>query len=406
MSNNGNGEGGEAPPPPIVITNEMVAQFMLQQQQMNANLNESNQQIHARLQALQTASSAVSDTAPPNTTSTDAQTQHQETKTTSEGPVIGATNRPKHSQRHPDKFTGKDESIYPMFKGILIAKLRIDARAIGTLYEQVWYAFGCLSDTASSRIFPWMSYADGTEDFTTAKLFEQMDLAFLDLQKQSKAISKINTIKQSNRGFREFLRDFDQTLMEANGWSWDDAMKMGLLKAALVGKITKKLIGKEEPSTYSVYVAQIRRIADDLDEWEEKQKFKARYQKQQFTGMQQNPPTRSPQPMGDSMEWEPTHTTSTSAARTTLGQQQSSTRPRARWVEKSVLDARKSAGQCLRCGSNEHFIGQCGYGAARRPENSQQPAKRQEARTAAAVSRHSIVEDVQDEEYSSSGSEN
>jgi hypothetical protein len=32
-----------------------------------------------------------------------------------------------------------------------------------------------------------------------------MDLAFLDLEKQSKAIAKINNIKQKSRLFREFL---------------------------------------------------------------------------------------------------------------------------------------------------------------------------------------------------------
>ena len=54
-------------------------------------------------------------------------------------------------------------------------------------------------------------------DFTVNRLLEQMDLAFLDQQKQSKAVARINTIKQRNRSFREFLQEFDQTLMEANG---------------------------------------------------------------------------------------------------------------------------------------------------------------------------------------------
>jgi hypothetical protein len=42
-----------------------------------------------------------------------------------------------------------------------------------------------------------------------------MDLAFLELQKQTKAIAKINKIKQGNCDFCEFLRDFEQTLLEA-----------------------------------------------------------------------------------------------------------------------------------------------------------------------------------------------
>ena len=53
-------------------------------------------------------------------------------------------------------------------------------------------------------------------DFTVERLFDQMDLAFLDVQKQAKAVAKINVIKQRNRIFRDFLQEFDQTLIEAN----------------------------------------------------------------------------------------------------------------------------------------------------------------------------------------------
>jgi hypothetical protein len=187
-------------------------------------------------------------------------------------PILPATignKRPKHTVPHPERFTGEDESLYPVFRGLLEAKLRTDTQAIGGEYEMVWYAFGRLADTALKRIFPWVQYTQNGPDFTVDGLFGQMDLAFLDLQKQAKAIARINTIKQKNRSFREFLQEFDQTLMEANGWGWQEEVKKGLLKAALAGEVRRELVGRDEPATYPAYVARIRKITDDLGEWKD-----------------------------------------------------------------------------------------------------------------------------------------
>ena len=60
-------------------------------------------------------------------------------------------------------------------------------------------------DTASKRIFLWIQHTQDTPKFIVSYLFKQMDLAFLDLQKQAKAVARINVIKQQNRPFREFL---------------------------------------------------------------------------------------------------------------------------------------------------------------------------------------------------------
>ncbi len=117
----------------------------------------------------------------------------------------GNNKRPKHSSPHPEKFTGEDETLYPIFCGLLESKLRTDAQAIGGEYEMVWYAFGRLTGAASKRIFPWIQYTRDGPDFTVDGLFGQMDLAFLVLKNQTKAFAKINNIKQKSRSFREFL---------------------------------------------------------------------------------------------------------------------------------------------------------------------------------------------------------
>jgi hypothetical protein len=345
------------------ITTEMVAQFMSNQESLNSSLQEANAQIGAQLRALM--SIIASQTTAPGASGTTTSTPSTGAYTPATGisaqatdalvaPAVGSR-KPKHTVPHPEKFTGEDEAVYPIFRGLLQAKLQTDGDAIGGEFEKVWYAFGRLTETASKRIFPWLQHMQSSADFTVDRLFDQMDLAFLDVQKQAKAVAKINIIKQRNRTFRDFLQEFDQTLMEANGWSWQDPIKKGLLKAAITDEVRRELVGRDEPATYSAYVAQLRKITDDLEDWKEGQKFKGRL-RAQHTDPQD-------QASNGQMDWEPTQTVSAASAKTT---QQG--KPKAKWVSQQELDRRREANECLRCGSNDHFIRQCSLGPARRPE--------------------------------------
>jgi hypothetical protein len=349
----------------------MVAQFMLTQQRLNERLQESTDQMNARLQTLLTVTNdAATTVGGANTPLT--------TRVLTPQPADGSNRRPKHSSPHPEKFTGEDESLYPIFRGILESKLRADAQAIGGTYEMVWYAFGRLTSTASKRIFPWIQHTQNGPDFTVDNLFKQMDLAFLDLEKQSKAVAKINTIKQKSRPFREFLQEFDQTLMEANGWGWQEEVKKGLLKAALAGEVKRELVGRDVPVTYSAYVAQIRKITDDLNEWKDEQKLRSRFQKHPLAAPQQE---AASQPM----DWEPTPTAPAAATRT--GRSGDQNKPRAKWVSQQEMARRKEANLCLRCGSGDHYIGQCHLGPAKKPDATPARTKKSKSSAAAAKSK-------------------
>jgi hypothetical protein len=122
--------GERAEGTPLTITNEMVAQFMLTQQRLNKRLQESTDQINARLQTLLTV---ANDTA---TTVGGANTPLP-TRVPTPQTVDGNNKRPKYSSPHPEKFTGEDETLYPIFHGLLESKLRTDAQAIGGEYKIV-----------------------------------------------------------------------------------------------------------------------------------------------------------------------------------------------------------------------------------------------------------------------------
>jgi hypothetical protein len=52
-------------------------------------------------------------------------------------PSTDIRKRSKYTTPHPERFIGEDESIYPIFRGLLKAKLRTNAQAIGGEYKQV-----------------------------------------------------------------------------------------------------------------------------------------------------------------------------------------------------------------------------------------------------------------------------
>ena len=253
MDNNGQTAGPSGESYGTGIPDWLLA-FMRSQQETNIRLEQGIAQLHAVTTATGTPNSFTVPQAPAS------------------APASGLTDteeggkKPRHSQAHPDKFTGDDESSFPQFRGLLEAKLDIDRRAIGTERECVWYAYGRLAGTAAGRIYPWMDYTKNTDMFTVQEFLKQLDAAFADPQKQSKALSRVNQIRQGNRDFREFLRDFEQTLLEAQGWKWEDQVRKGYLRAAINRELKDRLVTQEEPALYSDYVNQLRRISDNLQE--------------------------------------------------------------------------------------------------------------------------------------------
>jgi hypothetical protein len=400
------GEGGASQgqaQQPVTITTETVAQFMSNQENLNSSLQEANTQISAQLRTLMAILASQTTAQGPSSTTTGTPSTGVPTPATGISAQVAPavrTKKPKHTVPHPEKFTGEDEAAYPIFRGLLEAKLRTDGDAIGGEFEKVWYAFGRLADTASKRIFPWLQHKQGSVDFTVERLLDQMDLAFLDVQKQAKAVAKINVIKQHNRTFRDFLQEFDQTLMEANGWGWQDSIKKGLLKAAVTGEVRRELVGRDEPATYSEYIAQLRKITDDLEDWKESQKFKGRPKAQHLAPQNQA--------SDGQMDWEPTQTVPVASAKTTQR-----SKPRANWVSQQELDRRKEADECLRCGADDHFIRQCSLAPARKPELTKKKQKvriatmktkpKRSAQKAVVVSEESVGDD---ESSSDCGSEN
>jgi hypothetical protein len=256
---------------------------------------------------------------------------------------IQDTQRPKPSLPHPEQFDGMDLTLFPQFEGLLTAKLRIDGAAIGQEAEKVWYGFGRLSGQAAVRIFPWMGFAEKQNLFTVDEFMKQLRLAFCDPRQQQKALGQINRMKQSSRPLGEFLNDFNRLILEAEGWGWADMIKKGYLKAALSTKLLSATIGIQEAESYDGYCNQLRMINDQMNEVAELTAWRTKRRQEPAQPVAQ----ATPAPLYDTMDWQPT--VAVSAAR-----------PREpRWASDEVIEERRRAGQCLRCGHEGHRVREC-----------------------------------------------
>lgn len=322
------GEASNTQAPPVEINAQWIFETYNQQQETNAMILQllQNQQSQSQQQ-----NQNISSTTPPT-----------EPAPVTTSPTSSSTNRPKHTLSQPE-YTHEDPSLYPQFRGLLSQKLRVDALACGdSEYDRVWFGFSCLKGTASSRIFPWIDHAQSVgATFTIPEFFDQLDIAFSDPQKVQKAIAKINLIKQRKRPFREFLHEFEQTLLEAGGWGWDDAVRKGYLKAGINYKLKSLLVSHVEPQGYAEYVNLLRLTSDNLDALEPPRSH----------------PPRSPSPAASAsepMEWQATNAI------------------RGSFVSKEIQDQRRRANQCIKCGGPGHYARNCRNGWIL---GSRQPAK-------------------------------
>ena len=239
---------------------------------------------------------------------------------------------------------------------MLEAKLRIDAEAIGKEEERVWYGFGCLTGTASQRIHPWIEFAKNTDQFTVKGFFDRLDKAFEDTEKITKAIDRLNCIRQGNRCFREFLQEFEQIVLEAQGWGWDDTFKKGFLRAALNRELCDRLVSQNVPDGYEDFVTQLRMTSDKMEAiktWNDRRNRNRGIYPQSTHS--QDTTSRA-----DPMEWEPTQSVNIAATMHPRVCQSSHSNPkRATWVSHDEIGRRISEGLCIRCGGQNHRIKEC-----------------------------------------------
>lgn len=358
---------------------DISPEWVLQQHKAQQEVNAQNAAANARMMAMLEALVAKQQPAALTTQ------QGATTTPTTSAPVATAPSIHTPKQRmgkiHP--YTDEDKSLYPQYKGLLEAKLDIDAFALGADdKERAWWAFGTLQGDAAKRIYPWVSLATKTDTLTTVALLEQMDQAFSDPEEQTKALRSLNRMKQGKDDLRLYIGRFEQALLKAGGWTWEENVKKSMFFRGVNRTIKDRMVGKDEPATYSKLVAMVRKISDDLQALNiDNGVWRPFNSKSHDSGS-----TSKPQASSESMDWEPTP-----RAAANKPPRKGDKRTPAKWASKDVLEQRRADGVCLRCGGDDHFIDKCGYGPAKRPSRSTSSVVSSSQRTTKSAGKSSTV---------------
>ena len=79
-------------------------------------------------------------------------------------------------------------------------------------------------------------------------------------------MAQLNRIKQGITPFNKFLNNFNRTILEAEGWQWDNKIKKGFLKAAIITRLITATIGILKEPLYKGYYSQLQMVNDQLME--------------------------------------------------------------------------------------------------------------------------------------------
>ncbi len=230
----------------------------------------------------------------------------------------------------PPKFAGEPEK-FRQFTVQLEAKLEVDAGQFANDREKTFYAFGLLDGRAAAQVLPWLQ---ACTTLTPQGLLEQLKVACDDPARVEKAAQKIRTMRQGNQSFGTFLSDFNQNLLDAGGYYWDDSVKRMLLSGAVNLDLRKAMAIVPQPERYSDLCTQYQKV------WDELSVIKTLYRPTSTNAGQQWASRRSsPPPLPERMDWQPT----TSANQ--VG------RKKATWVTREEIDLRRKNNRCIRCGA-------------------------------------------------------
>ncbi|OJD20593.1 hypothetical protein ACJ73_08070 [Blastomyces percursus] len=251
--------------------------------------------------------------------------------------------RPKARMRNPTPYDDTDRVLFPQFFALLKAKMRYDSATWVTEAERVWYAYGCLTGKAATRVLPWMTtYADDEAAFDLDNFYQHLQSSFEDKAIRQKTLSKLTYMKQGKHS------------PSSNKHYWREAW----LRNTLTSDLRNATVSVNTQSGYSHYCHELQQIAYRMSE--DQKSDKRQRGRSIWTSSNRSPVTAgepyqaAPTP-GDPMEIDGGNTR-TYGVRT------------AQWVSKETLEGRRKAGECLRCGGGGHMIRHCPYAPAKPPQ--------------------------------------
>lgn len=167
----------------------------------------------------------------------------------SEAIVTELRKRSSHSSGGEERlqisdFDGTRES-YPAFKSLLKMKHLSERHRFPTEASFIAYVVSKLGPKAYKQVAPWVK--DGRISFIGVdEMFRTLDQAYEDPQRQENAIRELQTLRQKNRPFVEFMADFRRLQSEVD---FNESSLMATLKTSISRELLTALIYVPTPKT-------------------------------------------------------------------------------------------------------------------------------------------------------------
>ena len=166
--------------------------------------------------------------------------------------------------RLPDlpKFDGGRRK-YKAWKMQAKMKLRVHAEAIGDEIAKIGLIFNALEKTALSNMCSTVYALEKSVDPKVQTLIDHLDKSYSNPHETQQDRQRLATMKQGARAFVNFIPEFEQCLVDADGSEWPEYVKKDRLCEAVSSKILEAIVGRTWPVSYDETVNLFRKIAED-----------------------------------------------------------------------------------------------------------------------------------------------
>jgi hypothetical protein len=370
------GQGDQGPPPWLqqMLQSQQTSLLQLQQQSMNAFMAQQERILADQraatareIEAIRTELCAQQDEGlrvPTPTTTRPGSVQPPEDTRGGHPQTDLAGENSRRPPRSRLEYDDSNRTLYPAFKLQLESELEDHAFQLGSEAKQVMYGFACLRKKALERIYPWVEVHRGTALFTVNNFLTQMDQAFGDPERRSRALAELADLRQDKQNFADFITMFESKMLEAGAYLDLEETKKERLRSAINSRLFRAMIGRDAASTYDEYRRQLYSVAHQLEEADRR-----------FSNRSLVPriPTGPPRPAPYIPPRAPAPAPANAPARLPHPDAMEVDTPvtsnrRARWVTEAELAQRREKRQCFRCGDAKHRIQNCPYKPAICPQ--------------------------------------
>ena len=159
------------------------------------------------------------------------------------------------------EFNG-DKPLYQGFRTMLTIKLKEESHLFPLERDAISYLVSKLSGNALNQLFPYVKDGDYKLE-TVQQCIDVLDQAYLDPERRLRASHEIQTIKQRNRPFADFMVDFRRLQIDVD---FNESALKSLLYQAISDELRQALVHQtfSDDLPFADYVSALSSIDHKL----------------------------------------------------------------------------------------------------------------------------------------------